>query len=136
MAHLQAVGLTKRYAPDADAAVDGVAFSVEEGELLALLAQVLDALAVLLLHGLVGLLEPLLHLLDVAVGGADDADVDLEFEVHLPDEYAEEAGEPVYATVARVPFKESVNPSAREQAKIHARDDMDDSGSRSSGERG
>jgi aminomethyltransferase len=58
-----------------------------------------------------------------------DADVDLEFAVHLPDEYAEEAGEPVYATVAKVPFKESVNPSAREQAKINAREDMADSGS-------
>jgi aminomethyltransferase len=55
-----------------------------------------------------------------------DADVDLEFEVHLPDEYAETAGDPVYATVAKVPFKESVNPSAREQAKIHARNEMSD----------
>jgi aminomethyltransferase len=55
-----------------------------------------------------------------------DADLDLEFEVHLPDEYAEEPGEPVYATLAKVPFKESVNPSAREQAKIHARDDVDE----------
>ena len=50
-------------------------------------------------------------------------DVDVEFEVHLPEEYAEVPGEPVFATVAKVPFKESVNPSAREQAKIHARDD-------------
>ncbi|AGB37700.1 aminomethyltransferase family protein [Natronococcus occultus] len=48
-------------------------------------------------------------------------DLDLEFRVHLPDEYAEEAGEPVFATVAEVPFKESVNPSAREQAKLGAR---------------
>jgi aminomethyltransferase len=64
-----------------------------------------------------------------------DADLDLEFEVHLPDEYAEEAGEPVYATVAKVPFKESVNPSAREQAKIHAREDMNESGSRPSEDR-
>jgi len=63
-----------------------------------------------------------------------DADIDLEFEVHLPDEYAEGAGDPVYATVAKVPFKESVNPSAREQAKIHARDDMNESGPRSSGD--
>ena len=58
-----------------------------------------------------------------------DADVDVELQVHLPDEYVETAGEPVYATVAKVPFKESVNPSAREQAKIHARDDMSGSGS-------
>jgi aminomethyltransferase len=55
-----------------------------------------------------------------------DADLDLEFAVHLPDEYADEPGEPVYATVAKVPFKESVNPSAREQAKIHAREDMNE----------
>ena len=55
-----------------------------------------------------------------------DADVDVEFDVHLPDEYAAVPGEPVYATLAKVPFKESVNPSAREQAKIHARDDMDE----------
>jgi len=53
-----------------------------------------------------------------------DDDLDIEFEVHLPDEYAEEPGEPVYATVSEVPFKESVNPSAREQAKLNAsRDD-------------
>jgi aminomethyltransferase len=53
-----------------------------------------------------------------------DVDLDLEFEVHLPDEYAEEPGDPVYATLAKVPFKESANPSAREQAKIHANDDV------------
>jgi aminomethyltransferase len=29
----------------------------------------------------------------------------------------------VFATVAEVPFKESVNPSAREQAKLNARQD-------------
>ena len=52
-----------------------------------------------------------------------DADIDLEFEVHLPDEYAETPGEPVYATVAKVPFKQSANPSAREQAKIHTGED-------------
>ena len=55
-----------------------------------------------------------------------DADIDVEFEVHLPDEYAEVPGEPEYATLAKVPFKESVNPSAREQAKIHAREDIED----------
>jgi glycine cleavage system aminomethyltransferase T len=52
-----------------------------------------------------------------------DADADIEFEVHLPDEYAEEPGEPVYATVSKVPFKPSVNPSAREQAKLYAKED-------------
>jgi len=55
-----------------------------------------------------------------------DADIEVDFEVHLPDEYAEVPGEPVYATLAKVPFKESVNPSAREQAKINARDDLKD----------
>ena len=55
-----------------------------------------------------------------------EEDLDIEFAVHLPDEYAEEPGEPVYATVAKVPFKESVNPSAREQAKLHAREEMSD----------
>lgn len=35
-------------------------------------------------------------------------------------------GEPVYTTVATVPFKESVNPSAREQAKLDASEDMAD----------
>jgi aminomethyltransferase len=55
-----------------------------------------------------------------------EEDLDIEFAVHLPDEYAEEPGEPVYATVAEVPFKESVNPSAREQAKLNAREDAED----------
>ncbi len=50
-------------------------------------------------------------------------DLDLEFQIHLPDEYAEESGESVYAKVSKVPFKPSVNPSAREQAKLGARDD-------------
>ncbi len=50
-----------------------------------------------------------------------DEELDLEFQVHLPDEYADEPGEPVFATAAKVPFKESVNPSAREQAKLNAR---------------
>jgi aminomethyltransferase len=49
-----------------------------------------------------------------------DGDVEREFQVHLPDEYAEEPGEPVYAKVSEVPFKPSVNPSAREQAKLNA----------------
>ncbi|PSQ02127.1 glycine cleavage system protein T [Halobacteriales archaeon QS_5_68_33] len=55
-----------------------------------------------------------------------EEDLDIEFQVHLPDEYAEEPGEPVYATVAEVPFKESVNPSAREQAKLNARQDAEE----------
>ncbi|PSP83452.1 glycine cleavage system protein T [Halobacteriales archaeon QS_1_68_17] len=58
--------------------------------------------------------------------GIYDADVDVEFQVHVPDEYAEEPGEPVYAKVSEVPFVESVNPSAREQAKLHAREEAQD----------
>jgi len=54
---------------------------------------------------------------------AYNGSMDVEFQVHVPDQYAEAPGEPVYATVAEVPFKESVNPSAREQAKLHARED-------------
>jgi aminomethyltransferase len=49
-----------------------------------------------------------------------EGDEEKEFQIHLPDEYAEESGEPVYAKVSEVPFKESVNPSAREQAKLNA----------------
>ncbi|WP_090378651.1 aminomethyltransferase family protein [Natronobacterium texcoconense] len=52
-----------------------------------------------------------------------DGDIETEFQVHLPDEYAEEPGEPVYAKVSEVPFKPSVNPSAREQAKLNAREE-------------
>ena len=54
-----------------------------------------------------------------------DEELDLEFRVHLPDEYAEEPGEPVFATAAKVPFKESVNPSAREQAKLNAKKEVE-----------
>jgi aminomethyltransferase len=50
-----------------------------------------------------------------------DEELDLEFQVHLPEEYSEEPGESTFATVAKVPFKKSVNPSAREQAKLNAR---------------
>ena len=63
--------------------------------------------------------------LDGDVRNVYDGDIDTEFAVHLPDEYAEEPGEPVYAKVAEVPFQESVNPSAREQAKLNARKEAD-----------
>jgi aminomethyltransferase len=54
--------------------------------------------------------------IDEVYGG----NIEKEFQVHVPDEYAEEPGEPVYAKVSEVPFKPSVNPSAREQAKLNA----------------
>ncbi len=42
--------------------------------------------------------------------------------VHLPDEYAETPGMPVEAEVVEIPFRPSVNPSAREAAKAAGRD--------------
>jgi aminomethyltransferase len=69
-------------------------------------------------------LEPLGVPLDDRVYDVAE-DIDIEFDVHLPDEYAEEPGEPVYAKVSKVPFKPSVNPSAREQAKLYAREDAE-----------
>jgi aminomethyltransferase len=42
--------------------------------------------------------------------------------VELPDEYAETPGNAVEASVAEIPFRESVNPSAREVAKSKGRD--------------
>ncbi|WP_248906382.1 aminomethyltransferase family protein [Halocatena marina] len=54
---------------------------------------------------------------------AEKTDIGTEYEVHLPDEYANEPGEPVPAEVAEVPFQKSVNPSAREQAKMNAEED-------------
>lgn len=69
-------------------------------------------------------LAPLNTTLDDSVYDID-VDADVEFQVHLPDEYADEMGEPVYAKVANVPFNESVNPSAREQAKLNAREDAE-----------
>lgn len=54
---------------------------------------------------------------------AEKTDIGTQYEVHLPDEYADEPGEPVPAEVAEVPFQKSVNPSAREQAKMNAEED-------------
>ena len=42
--------------------------------------------------------------------------------VHLPEPYAETPGEPVPAEVVAIPFRPSVNPSARELAKSEGRD--------------
>ncbi len=57
---------------------------------------------------------------------AEKTDIGTEYAVHLPDEYAEEPGEPVYAKVSDVPFKPSVNPSAREKAKLHAKEEANE----------
>jgi glycine cleavage system aminomethyltransferase T len=45
-----------------------------------------------------------------------------ELKVSLPEPYALEAGVPLDATVVEVPFRPSVNPSARELAKMNGRD--------------
>ena len=42
--------------------------------------------------------------------------------IHLPDSYAEFPGEPVAGEVVEIPFRESVNPSAREIAAVEGRD--------------
>ena len=42
--------------------------------------------------------------------------------VHLPDAYADAPGQPVEAEVVEIPFRPSVNPSAREVAKADGRD--------------
>jgi len=47
------------------------------------------------------------------------------FEVELPDRYTEVSGMPVPAEVVEVPFRPSVNPSAREQATARGRDTAD-----------
>jgi aminomethyltransferase len=45
-----------------------------------------------------------------------------QLHIHLPDIYAEEAGQPVAAQVVEMPFRPSVNPNAREIAKAKGRD--------------
>ena len=45
-----------------------------------------------------------------------------KLKVHLPDEYAETPGVPIKAEVVEIPFRPSINPSARELAKIDGRD--------------
>ena len=48
--------------------------------------------------------------------------VGTELEVEVPEAYTETSGRPVAATVAEVPFRPSVNPSARERASAEGRD--------------
>jgi aminomethyltransferase len=48
--------------------------------------------------------------------------VGTNLKIWLPDEYAEQPGQPVDGAVADVPFRPSVNPSARERAKADGRD--------------
>lgn len=54
---------------------------------------------------------------------ADNTDIGTDYKVRLPDEYATVPGEPVDARVAEVPFKPSVNPSAREKGKMERADE-------------
>ena len=49
--------------------------------------------------------------------------IDTQYLVHLPDEYADEPGEPVEGWVANVPFQPSVNPSTRERMKAEEAND-------------
>ena len=50
------------------------------------------------------------------------AEVGTDLLVELPDEYTETKGTAVEALVVEIPFRESVNPSAREVAKTKGRD--------------
>ena len=53
------------------------------------------------------------------------AGIGTQLKVELPDAYAECSGQPVDATVCAVPFRPSVNPSAREKARERGRDHAD-----------
>ena len=53
------------------------------------------------------------------------ADVGTQLKVELPDAYAESPGQAANAEVCDVPFRPSVNPSAREKAKERGRDHAD-----------
>ena len=55
----------------------------------------------------------------------DKSAVGTELRVWLPDEYASESGRPDAARVCEVPFRPSVNPSAREQAHARGEDTAD-----------
>jgi aminomethyltransferase len=50
------------------------------------------------------------------------SDLDTQLKVELPEAYCEVSGQPVDARVCRVPFRPSVNPSARERAQQEGRD--------------
>jgi aminomethyltransferase len=51
-----------------------------------------------------------------------EAELGTEFVVWLPEEYQPKPGHPVWAQVANMPFRPSVNPSARERAQMEGRD--------------
>ena len=53
------------------------------------------------------------------------SEVGTVLQADLPDPYAKKPGEPVEAVVSEVPFRPSVNPSAREVAKKRGRDYTD-----------
>ena len=52
----------------------------------------------------------------------ESREIGTKLKVHLPDVYANTPGEPVDGEVVEVPFRESVNPSAREVATADGRD--------------
>lgn len=49
-------------------------------------------------------------------------EIGTELFVHLPEEYAEESGRPVAATVTEMPFRPSVNPNTRERLAARGED--------------
>jgi aminomethyltransferase len=50
------------------------------------------------------------------------SEIGTKLTVEVPEAYCEQSGKPVDAVVVEVPFRPSVNPSAREQAKARGRD--------------
>ena len=52
----------------------------------------------------------------------ENRDIGTKLKIHLPDIYAETQGQPVDGEIVEIPFRESVNPSAREVATADGRD--------------
>ena len=52
----------------------------------------------------------------------ENREIGTKLKIHLPDIYAETQGQPVNGEIVEIPFRESVNPSAREVATADGRD--------------
>ncbi len=52
----------------------------------------------------------------------ESREIGTKLKIHLPDIYAETQGQPVNGEIVEIPFRESVNPSAREVATADGRD--------------
>lgn len=61
---------------------------------------------------------------NIAMGDVpwESREIGTKLKVHLPDIYAETAGQPVDGEIVEIPFRESINPSAREVVTADGRD--------------